>query len=170
MVLPSAPNGEYHRRAYKGPMGRIGNVTVGYGKTSAGVLKKVAANSGRSFGTHGQDGKTMNDKGETVLDVNQLGLRLRTNSGTKKTDDRCDDSFVMVTMIPLADQSGSDVLAVTVSSEKWKDTFKNPNLSRPDKMEDKGVSVDDEKYGSATGSTGMTRLIKLLTGIDFASS
>jgi hypothetical protein len=104
LLLPAAPGVEYHRRKYGGPTAEIGNVTVGYGKVSAGVFGTIAANSGRSYGTHGQDGIELNARGDkTKLESNQLGLRLRTNSGTRKSDDNCDDSYVMVTMIPLAD-------------------------------------------------------------------
>ena len=156
--MPARPRVNYHRRRYTGPTAQVGNVTVGYGKLSAGVFGTVAADSGRSFGTHGQDGQSTNARGN-IRTSNQLGVRLRTNSGTTKEDDRCDDSYVMVTMIPLQDQAGTDILTVNVTSERWRDEFEHPNLSRPDRMTNYELTEEDENYGSATGTTGFSRLI-----------
>ena len=111
------------------------NVVNGYGKTTAGAFTTIAADGGRSYGVNGENSKYM--EGTTVdYDNNQLGIRLRKETANNRGTGGCDDSYMMVSMIPLADAAGT--LSVTFTSEKWKDDLASPLNDYPTIIEDRG--------------------------------
>ena len=76
-----------------------------------------------------------------------MGIRLRKETGTVSGTGGCDDSYMMVSMIPLADSAGT--LSVTISSEKWKDDLASPANDYPTLVEDRGQDAPTSE-GTAT--------------------
>ena len=134
----------------------------GYGKLTAGAFHTIAADGGRSYGVNGED--TKDSTGTKVrYDNNAFGARLRKETGKVSGTGGCDDSYMMVTMIPLADSAGT--LSVTISSQKWKDDLASPLNSYPSLIiEDRGQDeVSDE--GATSGFLNKAILIGSLATI-----
>ena len=112
----------------------------GYGKLTAGAFHTIASDGGRSYGVNGEDDKQVTGT-RVRYDNNQMGVRLRKETGRVSGTGGCDDSYMMVSMIPLADSAG-DTLSVTISSEKWKDDLASPQNSYPSPLiEDRGQDI-----------------------------
>ena len=123
---------------YNGPDVGVTNIISGYGKLTSGTFTSIKADGGRSYGVNGQNDKVMS--GTTVsFDNSQQGVRLRKETGTVSGTGGCDDSYMMVTMIPLEDAAGT--LSVKISSEKWIDDLSSPLNSYPTLVKDQGTDI-----------------------------
>lgn len=133
----------------------------GYGKLTAGAFHTIAADGGRSYGVNGED--TKDSSGIKVnYDNNAFGARLRKETGTNSGTGGCDDSYMMVSMIPLADSAGT--LSVQISSQAWHDDLSSPLNSYPSSLiEDRGQDYISD--GATSGFLNRAILIGSLATI-----
>ena len=117
--LPPLNNTMTYPELYKGPVPILSDIETGYGKTTEGLM--TIAGGGRSFGVLGEGNahiEILDDGTRKSIDVDEMGMRLRKETGTTKHG--CDDSYLMLSMVPTKDaELGADRLAVTVSSKEW---------------------------------------------------
>ena len=110
---------------YTGPIPKMADVDMGYGKLTSGLL--TVAGGGRSFGVLGEGNahsKVGAKKGDKIIDVDEMGMRLRKEV---KTYFGCDNSYLMLSLVPIVDSaSGADKLAIQVSSKEWMSSLAPP--------------------------------------------